>query len=273
VQRADGSDTLFNTSGTNLVFESQFLRLRTTLPVDPYIYGLGEDSDVPRRGTDGFRRTLWSRDAGGVVPGTNLYGNHPVYFENRPDAGKTHGVFFKNSNGMDIWINKTTDGGQFMEFDTLGGVVDLYFLAGPGPVQVAQQYSEVIGKPAMQSYWHFGFHQCKYGYPDVMWVAEVVLNYTRAGIPLETMWSDIDYMDGRAVFTLDPDRYPKKMVQELVSYLHDHDQHYVMMVDPAVHRADYPPYNRGIEADAFIKHANGTVYEGEPAIIVSTQTY
>lgn len=65
-------------------------------------------------------------------------------------------------------------------------------------------------------------------------MAEVVYNYSQAGIPLETMWTDIDYMDGRRVFTLDPLRFPTHKMRELVSYLHAHDQHYIVMVDPAV---------------------------------------
>lgn len=48
------------------------------------------------------------------------------------------------------------------------------------------------------------------------------------------MWNDIDYMDGRRVFTNDPERYPLSKVRELVDYLHKHDQHYIVMVDPAV---------------------------------------
>lgn len=64
--------------------------------------------------------------------------------------------------------------------------------------------------------------------------AEVVHNYSAAGIPLETMWNDIDYMDRRRVFTNDPARYPVSKVRELVDYLHDHNQHYIVMVDPAV---------------------------------------
>lgn len=36
------------------------------------------------------------------------------------------------------------------------------------------------------------------------------------------------------MFTNDPERYPLEKVRELVDYLHDHDQHYIVMVDPAV---------------------------------------
>lgn len=105
----------------------------------------------------------------------------------------------------------------------------MYFVAGPGPLDVARQYAEIAGLPAMQPYWGLGFHQCRYGYQDVYNVAEVVYNYSQAGIPLETMWTDIDYMDLRRVFSLDPDRFPLDLVQQLVDHLHVNDQHYIVM--------------------------------------------
>jgi alpha-glucosidase (family GH31 glycosyl hydrolase) len=94
---------------------------------------------------------LWSRDAYGIPAGTNLYGNHPVYFDHRGADG-THGVFLLNSNGMDIKINNTQQTGQYLEYNTIGGIIDLYFMAGPTPNDVAQQYSEVVAKPAMMPY-------------------------------------------------------------------------------------------------------------------------
>jgi len=106
---------------------------------------------------------MWSRDAFDVPPGTNLYGNHPVYFEHRNTG--THGVFFLNSNGMDIKINDVP-GGTTLEYNVIGGVLDFYFLAGSetDPTEVARQYAEIVGKPAEMPYWSFGFHQCRFGY-------------------------------------------------------------------------------------------------------------
>ena len=125
-----------------------------------------------------------------IHSGTNLYGNHPVYFDHRTNG--THGVFLLSSSGMDIKINTTESGEQYLEYNLMSGILDFYFMDGPSPIEVAQQYSEVAGKAAMMPYWGFGFHQCRYGYRDFYAIAEVVYNYSRAAIPLETMWTDID---------------------------------------------------------------------------------
>ncbi|KAH7025897.1 family 31 glycosyl hydrolase [Microdochium trichocladiopsis] len=261
VSRSDTGEVLFDTSAASLVFESQYLRLRTALPDDPNLYGLGEHSDPFRLNTTDYIRTLWSQDAYGVPTGSNLYGNHPVYYEHR--ATGSHGVFLLNSNGMDIKINRTEQAGQYLEYNTLGGVVDLYFVAGPSPVEVARQYAGIVGLPAMMPYWGLGFHQCRYGYRDAYNVAEVVYNYSQAAIPLETMWTDIDYMYRRRVFSLDPERFPLEMMRGLVDHLHANDQHYVVMVDPAVAYFDFPKaLQRGIDDDIFLLRQNGSLWRG-----------
>jgi len=191
VTRKSNSEVIFSTKGSNIVFEDQYVRLRTSLPNNPSLYGLGEHTDPLRLPTSNYLRAFWARDAGAVPERSNLYGNHPVYYEHRADA--THGVLLLNSNGMDVKINN--DNGQYLEYNTLGGVLDFYFLAGPGPFDVAREYSEISLKPAMTPYWALGFHQCRFGYSSVEEVAAVVANYSAANIPLETMWTDIDYMD------------------------------------------------------------------------------
>jgi len=167
-----------------------------------------------------------------------------------------------NSDGMDIKINNTNGADQYLEYNMIGGIVDMYFLAGPTPKSVSQQYAEVVGLPVMMPYFGFGFHQCKYGYVDVYQVAEVVANYSAANIPLETMWTDIDYMYLRRVFTLDPLRFPLDKMRELVTTLHERQQHYVVMVDPAVAYQNYDAFNNGVDYDIFLKNSSGGIYQG-----------
>jgi alpha-glucosidase len=76
---------------------------------------------------------------------------------------------------------------------TLGGSMDMYFFSGPSIPEVARQYQEVIGLPAMQQYFTFGFHQCRWGYENWTVTENVVDTYTKFGIPLECIWNDIDY--------------------------------------------------------------------------------
>ncbi|KAF2822203.1 alpha-glucosidase-like protein [Ophiobolus disseminans] len=260
VTRRSNGEELFSTKGSNLVFEDQYWRLRTSLPANPNLYGLGEHTDSLRLPTSNYVRTMWARDAGAVPEKTNLYGSHPVYYEHRAGSGLSHGVLLLNSNGMDIKINN--DNGQYLEYNVIGGVIDLYFIAGPGPFDVARQYSEITRKAAMMPYWGFGFHQCRYGYESIGDVADVVDNYKKANIPLETMWTDIDYMYKYRVFTLG-EKFPLKEVRKFVKDLHDNNQHYIVMVDPAVAAQDYEPFNRGVDANVFLKKANGSLYLGK----------
>ncbi|KAI0081490.1 alpha-glucosidase [Panus rudis PR-1116 ss-1] len=257
--RKSNSEVLFSTGSHPIIFEPQYLRVKTDLPANPNIYGLGEHTDTFRLPTHNFTRTFWSRDAFGVPNATNLYGNHPVYFEHRTTG--THGVFFLNSNGLDVKIDDTNS--SSLEYNAIGGVLDFYFLAGSetDPTEVARQYAQVVGTPAEVPYWSWGFHQCRFGYQNYIDVSQVITNYSAAQIPLETMWTDIDYMDRRRIFTVDPQYFPLKRMREIVDYLHSHDQKYILMTDPAVAYTPgegYGPFDRGVRADVWLKAANGS---------------
>ena len=55
------------------------------------------------------------------------------------------------------------------------------------------QYLDLVGKPYFIPYWSLGFHQCRWGYATIEKVAEVVRKYRESNIPLETMWTDIEF--------------------------------------------------------------------------------
>lgn len=134
--------------------------------------------------------TPWNSDYLAANFDASLYGSHP-FFVQVSENGKAHGVLFMNSNAMDayLWTGETEDiQGQNFCVQSTGGVLDFYVFAGPTPQDVVAQYLEIIGMPAMMPYWSLGFHNCRYGYPSLAYVEEVVANYSAANIPLETQW-------------------------------------------------------------------------------------
>lgn len=45
VKRRSSGEVLFDTSAASLIFEDQYVRLRTALPQNPSLYGTGEHTD------------------------------------------------------------------------------------------------------------------------------------------------------------------------------------------------------------------------------------
>lgn len=67
-------------------------------------------------------------------------------------------------------------------------------------------------------------------------------------------------MNLRRTWTLDPERFPIHKVRELVDYLHDHDQHYVVMVDPPISVDDPDTYDKLMESEAYFRNNDGSVF-------------
>ncbi|GAQ89474.1 Glycoside hydrolase [Klebsormidium nitens] len=266
VSRRSSGEVLFNStppigpgSFFPLVFKDQYLEISTSLPPSASLYGLGESTRPSGlRLLPNETYTLWASDISASSRNIPLYGVHPFYTDLR-ENGAAHGVLFLNSNGMDASLTAVA-----LSLRAIGGVFDLYFFAGPDPLAVVRQYTDLVGKPAPVPYWALGFHQCRWGYKTIEELRQVAANYSAAEIPLDALWSDIDYMDRYEDFTTDPVNYPAEEMRDFVAGLHEADQHYVVIIDPGIKvEAGYPAYEDGLLADVFVRYPNGTPALGQ----------
>ena len=250
---------LLNTTGMRLVLKDQYLELTTWVPEDSALIGLGEriSSTGLRLRRSGRPLALWNRDCTDY-PDLNLYGSFPFVLELRAD-GSAHGLLLWNSNAMDVVASADR-----LSFRATGGVLDVYVLAGPTPLDVVQQLTRLLGRPALPPLWALGFHQSKYGYESIWEMGDVVTDYEKAAIPLEVMWGDIDYMDGWRDFTFDPVAYPQAAVRAFVDRLHARGQRFVPILDPGIKlEPGHPPYDDGVAAGVFLRDVTGAPYIGE----------
>jgi len=109
-----------------------------------------------------------------------------------------------------------------------------------------------------------------WGYANWSVVEEVVDNFANFGIPLETIWTDIDYMKQYRDFNNDPYRFGYPEGQQFLAKLHANGQHYTPIVDSAIYIPNpnnatdaYPTYDRGNQNGVFLKNPDGSQYIGD----------
>lgn len=285
VTRRSTGDVLFSTKDSRLVYADQFIEFSSSLPENYNLYGLGEVIHGLRLGNN-LTRTLFNADVGDIID-ANIYGHHPIYYDTRyfevdgtsgkrtyaPNAtdrsarytSYTHGVFNRNAHAQEILLRESN-----ITWRALGGTVDLYFYDGPSQAAITKSYQKsAVGLPAMQQLWAFGFHQCRWGYRNWSEVENVVSNFEKFGIPLETIWTDIDYMNQYRNFDNDGVRFGYEDGARFLSRLHAKKQHYVPIIDSAIYVPNpenasdaYITYNRGVAEDAFMLNPDGSLYIG-----------
>ncbi|XP_021046862.1 putative maltase-glucoamylase-like protein FLJ16351 [Mus pahari] len=253
VLRKSNKRVLLDTGIGPLQFDQQYLQLSFRLP-SSNVYGLGEH--VHQQYLHNMSWNTWpifTRDTTPTEGKINLYGAHTFFLCLEDTSGASFGVFLMNSNAMEVILQPA----PAITYRTTGGILDFYIFLGNTPEQVVQEYLEVVGRPFLPSYWSLGFQLSRRGYGGIDGLRQVVQRTRDAEIPYDVQYSDIDYMNGSKVFTIDEQAYPR--LSDFAKDLHDNGQKYIIILTPGIanHDPDYETYRNGSKNRVWIMSSSG----------------
>jgi alpha-glucosidase (family GH31 glycosyl hydrolase) len=86
---------------------------------------------------------------------------------------------------------------------------------------------------------------------------KVIKGYKDNGIPLDAIWSDIDYMINFEDFTIDETRFNLAKLNAIAK-----EYHYVPIIDAGIKVNNGTAYTKGKQKNLFIKDATGEDFHG-----------
>ncbi|KAL1518283.1 hypothetical protein ABEB36_001927 [Hypothenemus hampei] len=253
-----------------------------TFPGAQRVYGLPEHGDrlalrtTTKGGQDPYR--LYNLDVFEYELDTTtaLYGAIPVIYALGPKH--TAGIFWHNAAETWVDITNSKDANVVsslvnlvsgskgephvdVRFMSESGVLDFFFLIGPTLKDAVKQYTSLTGVHALPQLFTLGYHQSRWNYNDQEDVQTVVARFDEHNLPLDNMWLDIEYTEGKKYFTWDQKKFPtpENMIQNLTST----GRKLVVIIDPHIKReSGYFLHEDALKYDLYVKNKDGTVYEG-----------
>ncbi|MEA2643401.1 MAG: alpha-glucosidase, partial [Chloroflexota bacterium] len=131
---------------------------------------------------------------------------------------------------------------------------------GPTPRDVVARYTELTGHTPMPPIWALGNGQSRFSYETEEEVRQIARSFRERDIPCDTLYFDIDTLDGYRVFTWNPIGFPDP--EGLLAELREMGFHAVAIVDAGVKVDEqYSVYAEGVERDLFCKTPQGSDYQ------------
>lgn len=225
-------------------------RITYRMEADARIYGLGEQ-------VRGINKRGWiyvsdcTDDPNHREDTHSLYAAHNflVFAEQKP-----FGIFLDNPSRVTFDLGYTRQDTVVITADSWD--MDLYVIDGESVTDIVHQFRGMIGRSYIPPKWAFGYGQSRWGYRCEEDIREVERRYREAGIPLDSIYLDIDYMERFKDFTLNDETFPE--FPEFVKEMKEKHMHLVPIIDAGVKIEEgYPVYEEGVEKGYFCKDAEG----------------
>ena len=226
-------------------------RFTYALAEDDIVYGLGEQiRGINKRG---WQYVSWNYDnPNHHEDARSLYGAHNFILIR---GAVTFGAFFDYAGKMTFDIGYTNR--SQMTIQAAKNDLVVYIITGETEKDIVKQFRQIIGRSYIPPLWAFGYGQSRWGYKTEQDIRTVAEKYKAAGIPIDSIYLDIDYMERYKDFTVDTECFPnlKKFSEEMQAQ----GIHLVPIIDAGVKiEKDYDVYEEGVEKNYFCKREDGS---------------
>ncbi len=282
VHRSDGSAVVESAADRNGLYWTyatlnDAFTIRRRCRQEDAIYGLGEKTGHQnRRGRD---FTLWNIDVldpertkefTSGYPTDHLrsertsiefdpyYVSIPFFYHQTRTSGSMSASFV--DNGYRGHYDFTAPAEYRIHF--AGGQYTEYIFAGPAMPDILRDYTHLTGRTAIPPMWSLGYHQCRWAKYTQTMVEQLAARHREREIPCDTLWLDIEYMDGYRVFTWNTETFPD--APGMLARLSEQGFGVITIIDPGVkHDPGYWVFDEAVEHDVVCKTEGGDVYIGQ----------
>ncbi len=260
IQFSDAAGTVYLADEPSLpmAWNGKRIHIWKRMPADENYYGLGDKAGPMNRRNRSF--TNWNTDEFGWQESTDpLYKTIPFFIGLR--KGMAYGVFFDNAYRSVFDFGKESP--DYFSFGAEGGELNYYFIAGPDPKKIIEEYTAMTGRSPLPPLWTLGYQQCRYSYYPESRAREIVKTLREKKIPADAIYFDIDYQQGNAPFTINREYFPT--FEKMISDFRAQGMHAILITDLHIKKDPnhgYAPYDSGMKNDMFVKNPDGSVYVG-----------
>ncbi len=221
---------------------------------DDILYGLGEaPRGINKRGW--IYQSYCSDDPFHTETKEALYAAHNFILLS---GSRTFGLFIDFPARIRWDLGYTRQ--DTAEITVEGADLDIYLIEGGSPRDIVREFRAAIGQSYIPPFWAFGFQQSRWSYHNAEAADSVVAGHDAAGIPLDCVYLDIDYMDSYKDFTINETAFP-----DFASYVREKKEqgiHLIPIIDAGVKKENgYFLYEEGKAKGFFCKKADGSVFE------------
>src|SRR6202165_4946119 len=221
-----------------------------------HYFGCGERTGELNK--TGSQQLFWNVDPprGHTALQNNLYASIP--FTLVLDEGRAWGLFLDSTTRVEFDL--AHDDPQRAWFGAANGDLVYYVFCGPTSRDVLARYTDLTGHTPFPPLWALGNGQSRFSYETADELRQIARSFRERDIPCDTLYLDIDALDGYRVFTWNPNGFPDP--EGLLAELREMGFHAVSIVDAGVKVDEhYPVYTEGRALDLYCKTPQGNDYQ------------